>query len=265
MHYTCLNGGKRLRATLAYAAGGLFNTPGSVLDVPASAVEMIHAYSLVHDDLPAMDDDDLRRGKPSCHKAFDEATAILAGDALQSLAIEVLANDPALNVDPSVRLQMISHLAHSSGTEGMAGGQGLDLDAEQRALDLDALTTIHKKKTGALIQSAVALGALASNKAEPFQLQALDHYAETIGLAFQVVDDILDETSTTESLGKPAGSDRAMNKTTYPSLIGLDSARSQVNNLRDEALTSLDPLRASHSGGVALFESLAHFIVDRTH
>lgn len=265
MRYACLNGGKRLRATLAYAAGDLFNTPFTSLDVPASALEMIHAYSLIHDDLPAMDDDDLRRGQPSCHKAFDEATAILAGDALQSLAVEILANDPALEVDDSIRLQMISHLAHASGTEGMAGGQGLDLDSEGGSLDLDALTTIHKKKTGALIQSAVTLGALSSNRATPFQLQALDDYAQAIGLAFQVVDDILDETQSTESLGKPAGSDRAMNKTTYPSLMGLDSARKQADNLRDKALSSLDPLRATHSSGVALFESLAHFIVDRTH
>jgi geranylgeranyl diphosphate synthase type II len=192
MRYVTLGGGKRLRAALVIATGEALGAPPDVLDVPACALELVHAYSLVHDDLPAMDNDDLRRGKPTCHKAFDEATAILAGDALQTLAFELLASDPALRIDPAQRLAMLTRLAQASGAAGMAGGQAIDLGAVGRPMALADVTDMHARKTGALIRASVALGALSVPNIDAARLAQLDAYACAIGLAFQITDDILD-------------------------------------------------------------------------
>jgi farnesyl diphosphate synthase len=212
MRYAVLGGGKRIRPLLVYAAGRTLDAPDQALDVAACAVECMHAYSLVHDDLPAMDDDDLRRGKPACHKAFGEAEAILAGDALQTLAFALLAHEPMGPVTTEQRLHMIERLALASGSRGMAGGQSLDLTAVGKQLDIAELEDMHIHKTGALIRASVLLGTLCAESASEKQVQALDHYGKYIGLAFQVRDDILDVTGSTEQLGKQAGADRALNK-----------------------------------------------------
>lgn len=250
MRYATLNGGKRIRPMLVYAAGAALGTEPGPLDGAACAVELIHAYSLIHDDLPAMDDDDLRRGRPTCHKAFDEATAILAGDALQTLAFKVLCQAGATPFEPAVRLNMIETLAHASGSRGMAGGQALDLAAVGRRLDLAQLENMHIHKTGALIHASVKLGCLAAAEPDPGRSRELEHYANCIGLAFQVQDDILDVEGDTETLGKTQGKDQANGKPTYPSLIGLKGAKELAQNLRQDALDSLanlderaDPLR----------------------
>jgi farnesyl diphosphate synthase len=250
MRYALLNGGKRVRPLLVYAAGQALSATDSALDAAACAVECIHAYSLVHDDLPAMDDDDLRRGKPTCHKVFGEAEAILAGDALQTLAFHVLAHADMEPLADSRRLQMIELLARASGSRGMVGGQSIDLAATGRQLDIAELEDMHIHKTGALIRAAVLLGALCSEQPEDSSYQALDHYGRYIGLAFQVQDDILDVTGSTREIGKQAGADRALNKPTYPALLGLNGARQRAAELHQAALDSLraldhraDPLR----------------------
>ena len=219
------------------------------LDAPACAVELIHAYSLVHDDLPAMDDDDLRRGKPSCHRAFGEATAVLAGDALQSLAFQVLAQDDQ-ETGAAARLGMIRRLALASGSRGMAGGQAIDLAATGQQLNIAELEDMHIHKTGALIRASVVLGALCGNNVDSAQLGRLDHYAKCIGLAFQIRDDILDVEGETATLGKHTGMDQHREKSTYPALIGLDAARQRARELHEDAIDSLtgfeesaDPLR----------------------
>lgn len=239
MRYSVLEGGKRVRAVLAYATGQALGVADRQLDGPACAVELIHAYSLIHDDLPAMDDDDLRRGKPTCHKAFDEATAILAGDALQALAFYILAHDPEMPAEPSARLAMVEHLALASGSRGMAGGQAIDLAAEGQQLDLAELENMHIHKTGALIRASVRLGALCGNP-DQAQLEALDHYAKCIGLAFQIRDDILDIEGDTETLGKQQGADIARNKSTYPALLGMQEAKQRAQALHEEAVARLD-------------------------
>jgi geranylgeranyl pyrophosphate synthase len=259
MRYAVLIGGKRLRPLLAYASAEAAGAPVDVADDAACALELLHTYSLVHDDLPAMDDDALRRGKPTCHIAFDEATAILAGDALQCLAFEILAEGSSA-LAPHTRLAMIHTLAQASGTGGMAGGQALDLEAEGQALSLAALEQIHRLKTGRLIRAAVRMGALAGGlPAEG--LGPLDRYADAIGLAFQVQDDILDVIGHTDVLGKPRGSDEALAKATYPRLLGLESARTLALRLRDEALDALESFNAKADP----LRSLAHFIVQRNH
>lgn len=249
MRYAVLTGGKRLRAILIYATGELVGTAPERLDAVAAAVEMIHAYSLVHDDLPAMDDDDLRRGKPTCHKAFDEATAILAGDALQVLAFEVLATDTALAVTDNTRVRMLTLLAHASGSLGMAGGQALDLAAEGTQPDAAALENIHTHKTGALIHASVQLAALTADLS-PQQFDALDTYGRCVGLAFQIHDDILDVEGDTETLGKTSGSDERRAQPTFPSILGLEAARKRAQDLHEQACAALsvfgataDPLR----------------------
>ena len=259
MRYAALGSGKRVRPMLVYATGKALGVPPEQLDGAASAVELIHAYSLVHDDLPAMDDDDLRRGRPTCHKAFDEATAILAGDALQTLAFKVLCRDEKLPVNESTRLRMIETLALASGSRGMAGGQAIDLDAVGQELNLVQLENMHIHKTGALIRASVRLGALAQEQADAEQVSGLDRYAKCIGLAFQVQDDILDVEGDTETLGKTQGKDQAHYKPTYPALLGLEQAKEKAHLLREKALNSLsslderaDPLRW-----------LANYIVDR--
>jgi len=239
MRYTVQSGGKRVRPLLVYLTGNALNVNPASLDAPACAVEFIHAYSLVHDDLPAMDDDDLRRGKPTCHKVFDEATAILVGDALQTLAFYVLSHDSKLQVADKRRLEMIETLALASGSRGMVGGQAIDMDSVGKSLNVAELENMHIHKTGALIRASVKLGALASDSIDSNLLNKLDHYAKCIGLAFQIQDDILDIESTTDTLGKVQGSDIAHDKITYPSLLGMRGAKQMAQELVENAITSL--------------------------
>ncbi len=234
MRYAAMGGGKRARALLAYAGGELTGADPDDVDGPAAAVELIHAYSLVHDDLPCMDDDVLRRGKPSCHVAFGEAVALLAGDALQSLAFEVLARSPAR--EPAAQIAL---LAHASGSSGMAGGQAIDLATVGETLALNELERMHALKTGALIQAAVRLGAGCGRPMSVDENDALDRYASAIGLGFQIVDDVLDVEGTATSLGKTAGKDAVQRKTTYASLLGLSAARERIEALRADARSAL--------------------------
>jgi farnesyl diphosphate synthase len=237
MRYASLGGGKRVRPLLAFAAGELTAAAPATLDTVACAVEMIHTYSLVHDDLPCMDDDVLRRGRPTCHVEFDEPTALLVGDSLQTLAFELLAKPTLAN--PGSQLEMIALLAHASGSRGMAGGQAIDLASVGKALNQPELELMHALKTGALIRAAVLLGALAGNPLSAEERQSLDRFAKRAGLLFQVIDDILDCTASTATLGKTAGKDQAAEKPTYVSLLGLDAARSYADELRNEALAAL--------------------------
>ncbi len=262
MRHGALLGGKRLRPFLVYATGQMFGLSLNNLDAPAAAVECIHAYSLIHDDLPAMDDDDLRRGQPTCHIKFGEANAILAGDALQTLAFSILADAPMPDVALRDRLAMISELAAASGVAGMCGGQSLDLEAEGKQIDLQALEQIHRHKTGALIRAAVRLGALAAGVPGRDALPLLDRFAAAIGLAFQVQDDILDVVGETEKIGKRQGSDQQLGKSTYPALLGLDSARSKAWDLYQEALAALASLE-TQSYNTAPLRALASFIIER--
>lgn len=259
MRYAVLGGGKRIRPLLTYAAGAAVGAPDARLDALACAVELIHAYSLVHDDLPAMDDDDLRRGRPTCHRAFDEATAILAGDALQTQAFHILAHAPELDVDPRVRLRMIETLAMASGSRGMAGGQAIDLESVGRELDIAQLEDMHIHKTGALIRASVLLGALCADTLDEARLERLDHYAKCIGLAFQIQDDILDVVGDTAILGKTAGADLARDKPTYPALLGLDGARQRAAELLADAHTSL----AGFGPEADALRELADYIIRR--
>ena len=243
MRYAALGGGKRLRAALVYATGEALGADRDTLDAPAAAVELIHAYSLVHDDLPAMDDDELRRGKPTCHRAFGEATAILTGDALQSLAFEVLAD--AAVIPAGQRLAMLRELAVASGARGMAGGQALDLAAEGQRLPLAELEAVHRGKTGALIAASVRLGALAALAPDAPQLAALGEYGQALGLCFQIRDDILDVEGDTATLGKTAGADAAHGKATFPALLGLDGARDRARREYQRAVSAVAPLGAA--------------------
>ena len=259
MRYSVMNGGKRVRPLLAYAACEALGAAAEQANGAACAVELIHAYSLVHDDLPAMDDDDLRRGQPTTHKAFDEACAILAGDGLQSLAFSALL-DPQLNtLDAETRLRMVAALALAAGPAGMVGGQAIDLGSVGIKLDQTALEFMHRHKTGALIEASVQLGALASGHASADDLQALNLYARAVGLAFQVQDDILDVESDTATLGKRQGADIARDKPTYPALLGLEAAKAYALELRDLALHALRPFDASAEP----LRDLARYIVDR--
>ena len=259
MRYATLGDGKRVRPVLVYAAGQALGVKPDCLDGAACAVELIHAYSLVHDDLPAMDDDDLRRGRPTCHRAYDEATAILAGDALQTLAFRVLCEDDGLCIDRADRLRMIAELAHASGSRGMAGGQALDIAATGREIDLAQLENLHIHKTGALILASVRLGALAAGAANDPRAPGLERYAKCIGLAFQVRDDVLDVEGETETLGKTRGKDAAADKATYPALIGLDAAREMAQRLIEEALDNI----AMFDDAANPLRQLAHYIVGR--
>jgi geranylgeranyl pyrophosphate synthase len=257
MRYSVLGGGKRLRPVLVYLTGDALGAAPASLDAPAAAVELIHAYSLVHDDLPAMDDDDLRRGRPSCHKAYDEGTAVLAGDALQALAFGVLGR--AEGLDAAARLEMLLVLADAIGTSGMAGGQAMDLAAEGRPLTADELQRMHRRKTGALICASVELGAIAAGRVQREARAALVRYGEELGLAFQIQDDILDVTGETEVLGKRAGADAALNKPTYPSILGLERSRELASAHCQgaiDALTGLGPAAAP-------LAALARYVVER--
>jgi len=258
MRYAVLGGGKRVRPLLAFAAGELAGADAATVEVPAACVELIHAYSLAHDDLPCMDDDVLRRGKPTCHVEYDEATALLAGDALQALAFQLLAGF-RVAARPEAQLEMLRLLAQAAGSHGMAGGQAIDLAAVGRALTLPELEFMHIHKTGALIRAAVLLGARAGDGLSDPETGALDHFAKCVGLAFQVVDDVLDAEASTATLGKTAGKDAVQNKPTYVSLMGAAGARSFAEELRAGAHAALDPF-----GERALrLRQLADFIVLR--
>jgi farnesyl diphosphate synthase len=257
MRYTVLGGGKRVRPLLVYASGALFGADPDALGRAAAAVEMIHAYSLVHDDMPCMDDDALRRGKPTVHVAYDEATALLVGDALQAQAFEVLAG--AATLPPARLVAMLRLLAQAAGSAGMCGGQAIDLDSVGVALTLAQLERMHQLKTGALLRASVLLGALAGRDLAPDELAALDTYANAIGLAFQVVDDVLDATADSATLGKTAGKDAAANKPTYVSILGLEPSRALAEKLRRAAHQALAPF-----GEQALrLRELADLIVER--
>ncbi|NLJ93732.1 MAG: (2E,6E)-farnesyl diphosphate synthase [Aeromonadales bacterium] len=259
MEYGLLQGGKRVRPMLVYACGEITGQPNhQALDAAAAAVECIHAYSLIHDDLPAMDDDDLRRGQATVHKAFNEATAILAGDALQALAFELLSQ-ASLALAPEKQLRMVHELAIASGYKGMCGGQALDIDCEGKAINNVALERLHRHKTGALIRAAVRLGALCATNMSDTHIEALSRYADAIGLAFQVQDDILDITADTQTLGKTQGKDMALQKSTYPALLGLSGARLRAEQLHQDALSALaDIPYPTHT-----LEAFAHYIVKR--
>ncbi|NIH11828.1 MAG: (2E,6E)-farnesyl diphosphate synthase [Serratia symbiotica] len=262
MRHGALLGGKRLRPFLVYTTGQMFGIAQNNLDAPAAAVECIHAYSLIHDDLPAMDNDDLRRGQPTCHIKFGEANAILAGDALQSLAFSILADAEMPDVALHDRLAMVSELAAASGVAGMCGGQSMDLDAEGKQIGLAALEQIHRHKTGALIRAAIRLGALAAGSSGWAALPLLDRYAAAIGLAFQVQDDILDVIGETEKIGKRQGADQQHRKSTYPALLGLDYAKVKAWELYQEALAALNAL-AAQSYDTEPLRALASFIIKR--
>jgi farnesyl diphosphate synthase len=257
MRYTTLGGGKRVRPLLAYAAGELFGAAPDAVARAACAVEMIHVYSLVHDDMPCMDDDALRRGKPTVHVAYDEATALLVGDALQAQAFEVLAG--AQDVAPARLVTMLRLLAQAAGTKGMCGGQAIDLDSVGLSLTLEELERMHQLKTGAMLRVSVLLGALAGRDLAPHELEALAAYSRAIGLAFQVVDDVLDATEDSATLGKTAGKDAAANKPTYVTILGLEPSKALAEQLRRQAHEALEPF-----GEQALrLRELADLIVQR--
>jgi len=261
MRYSVLGSGKRVRPVLVYATASTLGIPLERVDGIAAAIEIIHAYSLIHDDLPAMDDDDLRRGRPTCHKQFDEATAILAGDALQALAFYILSHDPKMTQSPAQRLQMIEKLALFSGSRGMAGGQAIDLASVGKSINLAELETMHIHKTGALIRTCIQMSALSGDQVSEQQFDALDHYAKKIGLSFQVQDDILDVVSDTDVLGKPQGSDARLEKPTFPSIIGLQASRDKALELHQQALEALDCFGAEAD----ILRTISHWFVERRH
>jgi geranylgeranyl pyrophosphate synthase len=258
MRYSTLAGGKRVRPVLVYTTGEALGASLDALDAAAAAVELIHVYSLVHDDLPAMDNDDLRRGRPTCHRAYDEATAILVGDALQARAFEVLAHAPS-GIAATSRLEMMRVLADAIGTRGMAGGQAIDLEAVKQVLSEDALERMHRQKTGALIQASVLLGAISAGIQVSPERSALAEFGAEIGLAFQIQDDILDVEGTTTTLGKRAGADADRVKPTYPSVLGLEKSREQALARRDRAIAALAPWGSRF----AALGEFANFLVAR--
>lgn len=259
MIYTVLGGGKRMRPMLTYCSGKALGLSEEQLDVPACAVELIHVYSLIHDDLPAMDNDNLRRGKATCHIAFDEATAILAGDALQALAFEILANDSAIKTDAKSRLKMITALSQASGSRGMVGGQAIDLESVGSVLSLSELENMHRHKTSALIRASVNMAILTQPEFDPIKAKQLDCYAKCIGLSFQVQDDILDVESDTTTLGKTQGKDEDNNKPTYPALLGLAGAKQKAQELHQLALENL----SSFGLEAQLLRDLSLYIIQR--
>ena len=248
MRYSVLGGGKRVRPILLLATAQAVGLAEEQVEAAACALELVHVYSLVHDDLPSMDDDDLRRGRPTCHKAYDEATALLVGDALQSLAFELLARDPALPADPAIRVRLVELLARAIGSLGMAGGQAIDLEAEGRKLAVAQVEEMHSLKTGALIRASVMMGAACQPTLEPSLERALAGFAAPIGLAFQIQDDLLDVLSDTATLGKAAGADRERGKPTHPAIVGVAASQEQVRRLHNEAMESLAPLGSRADG-----------------
>jgi farnesyl diphosphate synthase len=259
MRYSVLGGGKRLRPLLVYCTGAAFGAPLEALDAPAAAVEIIHAYSLVHDDLPAMDDDDFRRGRPTCHKVYGEGTAVLVGDALQAYAFEILAEDRSPGLDDAARLLSLRVLAQGIGTLGMAGGQAIDLDSVGQRITAAQLELMHRRKTGALIRASVLMGAIAARVTDAPRIEALTVYGDEMGLAFQIQDDILDVEGDAAALGKATGVDAARDKPTYPSLLGLAESRRLAALHRDRAIAALESLGTA----TASLAALARFVVDR--
>jgi farnesyl diphosphate synthase/geranylgeranyl diphosphate synthase type II len=259
MAYSLFNGGKRVRPMLTYAAASLFGKANSLTDACAAAIESIHAYSLIHDDLPAMDDDDLRRGKPTCHIQYNEATAILAGDALQTFAFELLSD--AKHQNTKIQLQLIQELVLASGRHGMVTGQMIDLANVGKDIDINALEQMHQHKTGALIRASIRMGAISAGANSEADLIALDAYATAIGLAFQVQDDIIDITSDTTTLGKTQFSDEDANKPTYPKLLGLEGAQALAQSLHKQAITAISPFGDAAQPLV----ELANYIIGRNH
>ncbi len=264
MRYSVLNPGKRIRPALVYATGTMLSVDYKQLDFPAAAVELIHAYSLIHDDLPCMDDDDLRRGLPTCHIQFGEATAVLAGDALQTLAFEIMGNPSNLDIPSDKQLAMLHCLSKASGSRGMGGGQAIDLlmtNNSQQQNSLEVLEGMHRMKTGELISASVQLGFLASECEDQVVLGHLNSYSRSLGLAFQIRDDILDIEGDTKILGKPQGSDLEKNKSTFPSLLGIDGAKERAKELAENAIESLQQIPFDTSQ----LADFAHYIVSRQH
>ena len=259
IRYSVIGGGKRIRPAMVYAAGEALGVSTDLMDIPACAVEMIHAYSLIHDDLPAMDDDDLRRGRPTCHKAFDEATAILAGDALQALAYEILAKDDHKELTPQHRIEMLSLLTEASGAHGMAGGQAVDLASVGKTLTLEQLEHMHQLKTGALIRASILLGGMCKQDISHQEKELLSQYATCIGLSFQIQDDILDVIGDTETLGKPQGSDEEQQKPTFPAILGLEKSQQLAMEQHRLALKALEPLDEKADS----LRELSAYIVER--
>ncbi len=259
MRYAALSGGKRVRPLLVYATGMATRQPLERLDGVACAIELIHAYSLIHDDLPCMDDDDLRRGRPSCHKKFGEALAVLAGDALQTLAFHVLGHDDDINADPAVRLEMVRILAQAAGSRGMAGGQAVDLAATGETLSIAELEAMHIHKTGALIHAAVAMAVRNAPSLDQQRGAALEHSAKRLGLAFQIRDDILDVIGDTDVMGKTSGADQQLNKPTFPELLGLQASRERARELHAEALECL----TDFDENADVLRDIADYIVER--
>ena len=261
MRYSVLGGGKRIRPALAFATAHAVGVSEDQVEPVACAIELIHVYSLVHDDLPAMDDDDLRRGRPTCHKAVDEATAILVGDALQPLAFQLLARDPALPQSPAVRLRLIDMLSEASGTFGMAGGQAIDLEAEGKNLDVTAVEDMHARKTGAIISASVLMAAACAPDLPSSRYDALGRFAAATGLAFQIQDDLLDVLGDVSTLGKATGADRQHAKPTHPSMIGIEASQERVQLLHAQALDALAPFGVRG----APLRSLAHWLLSRSY
>jgi len=261
MRYSALDGGKRIRPLLIYATGLASGQNLDELDGPACAVELMHVYSLIHDDLPCMDDDDLRRGKPTSHKAFDEATAVLTGDALQALSFQILSSDPRMTTLGGIRSSMIQTLSSSVGSRGMAGGQAIDLDSVGKELSISELEAMHIHKTGALIRASMRMATLNKPSLPESHVMALDHYAKFVGLAFQIRDDILDVEGDTETLGKQSGADIALNKPTFPGIIGMAASKEQAQRLHQQALESI----ASFGPQANVLRDIADFIVARIH
>ena len=261
MRYSVLAPGKRVRPILVYATASALGLELALVDGIAAALEIIHSYSLIHDDLPAMDDDDLRRGRATCHCAFDEATAILAGDALQALAFYVLSHDQSMTSNSSARLKMIEKLSLFSGSQGMAGGQAMDLAAVGRSLNIDELEVMHTHKTGALIRTCIQLTALSSSQLSSEKFEALDTYARSIGLSFQIQDDILDVVGDTQTLGKPQGSDMERDKPTFPSIIGLDASRDKAIILHHKAINALSIFDEEAD----ILRYISAWFIERTH
>lgn len=261
MRYSAMANGKRVRPALVYATAETLNIPLELVDGPAVAIELIHAYSLIHDDLPAMDDDDLRRGRPTCHKQFDEATAILAGDAIQALSFYILSHDKSMTSDANKRLKMIETLALFSGSRGMAGGQAFDLASVGKTLNIAELENMHIHKTGALIRTCIHMAVYSADNIADDTFNALDKYAKMIGLSFQVQDDILDVISDTDTLGKPQGSDSDQNKPTFPSIIGLSESKEKAQDLHQQALSALEKFGDEAN----TLRDISNWFVDREH
>jgi geranylgeranyl pyrophosphate synthase len=261
MRYSVLGGGKRVRPALLFATARTLGLKEDEVEAAACAIELMHVYSLVHDDLPAMDDDDLRRGRPTCHKAYDEATAILVGDALQPLAFQLLVRDPALPAAPAIRLRLVDLLSEASGTLGMAGGQAIDLEAQGRKLDIAQVEDMHARKTGAIIRASVLMAAECVPQLGADLYAALNRFANAIGLAFQIQDDLLDVLGDVSTLGKATGADREHAKPTHPAMIGIAASQERVHLLHNEALDALVPFGER----AAPLRSLAHWLLSRRH